>query len=373
MLCDEGEHERRLRHDRIGSYTDSLSSGNQVHEGVSRVAGAARPPRGVDHHKEPGLAGLRGDEGRGGLALGVLPALPMGWSWALWLMQRVHLNPVNRPGFLDGQVALSGWPFPSLARGHVRSHIAATSPWSGSDGDSARDARDSVLQEIEWAGFTMHETTSVEEESRVLDGDLGGSTVKVRRDIRKLWLVKNAFEWLEPGPLAGSRWRCSSGTSFFKRSGMSDQRAMHTCTRDRYWQPMRVWDTLLRELVHLRGVPSPRHSPRLGPLREGHGHGRFPACARLCGPSGRSAASQLRRRSGASDDWGPPGPRRWPSRAGRPRARRRRRSGVPGRRGGGGGSRSGLAHSCLGGAMRRWRIQTRKDPWRLGQRNQSRV
>lgn len=67
---------------------------------------------------------LKGSEGVCKVALAVLP---IGWSWAFWLMQGVHLNLVVRAGFPAQQVALAGgaplWP-----RDRVRSRTVTMSP-----------------------------------------------------------------------------------------------------------------------------------------------------------------------------------------------------------------------------------------------------
>lgn len=93
----------------------------------------------------------------------------------------------------------------------------------------------------------MQKTTSVEEESRVLGCDLGGHPVKVRRDIRKLCRVKQAFEWRETGPIvSGNDVEVLLGhyiaASLFQRGGMSVPRAVCMFVRDRYWEPTRLWD-----------------------------------------------------------------------------------------------------------------------------------
>ena len=48
-----------------------------------------------------------------------LAVLPMGFTWAMWLIQRAHIELVRRAGVLESSIALGAWPFPSLATGSV--------------------------------------------------------------------------------------------------------------------------------------------------------------------------------------------------------------------------------------------------------------
>eukprot|EP00972_Heterocapsa_arctica_P002084 298177-Heterocapsa_arctica.AAC.1 len=45
-----------------------------------------------------------------------LAVVPMGWSGAMWFIQRAHLFLVRDAGLPDDRLALGAWPFPPLVR-----------------------------------------------------------------------------------------------------------------------------------------------------------------------------------------------------------------------------------------------------------------
>ena len=48
-----------------------------------------------------------------------LTVLPMGFSWAMWFIQRLHVELVRRALVPDHRIAIGAWPFPLLEEGAV--------------------------------------------------------------------------------------------------------------------------------------------------------------------------------------------------------------------------------------------------------------
>eukprot|EP00959_Pyramimonas_sp_CCMP1952_P240948 5035914-Pyramimonas_sp.AAC.1 len=54
-----------------------------------------------------------------GFVYPAMQVLPMGWSWAFWFVQRLHIEVDRRSGVPSGMVATGSWPHPSVTEAPI--------------------------------------------------------------------------------------------------------------------------------------------------------------------------------------------------------------------------------------------------------------
>ena len=139
---------------------------------------------------------------------GVSPALavmPMGFSWAMWLMQGAHIHLIQRAGLPEHRIAYGCWPSPDLTSGIVEVPYCGNVTVVGLDPHEVTNWRDKLLAEFRKAGMVMHEISETESFATVLGSDLGGTSPTIRRHGPSLWLLCATLEWLKTGPVVTGR------------------------------------------------------------------------------------------------------------------------------------------------------------------------
>jgi hypothetical protein len=134
-----------------------------------------------------------------------MAVLPMGFSWAFWFVQRLHLEILKRADIPTERIALSHWPFPSQQDGPVEVPYCDNVTVLGVDKVAVTRARDSVIVAFRAAGFEMHEISETERQAIVLGTEAGGKQPSSRRDGSKGLMVKGSLQWLAKGPICTGR------------------------------------------------------------------------------------------------------------------------------------------------------------------------
>ncbi|CAK0796211.1 unnamed protein product, partial [Prorocentrum cordatum] len=175
-----------------------------------------------------------------------LNVLPMGWSWAFWFVQRVHLEMLRRAGIDSSRLALGGWPLPLLEGGPVELPYSDNVNVIGLDPVAVGELRDKIVSTFERHGFAMHEISPVSDAAVILGASVGGSPPSTRRVLNKLLLVRGALQWLASGPtVTGRQVEVIVGhyvaLTSFNRLGLSVMRSLYDFIRDKYVMPTRLW------------------------------------------------------------------------------------------------------------------------------------
>jgi hypothetical protein len=188
-----------------------------------------------------------------------MAVLPMGFSWAFWFVQRLHLEILKRSDVPTERIALSHWPFPSLQDGPVEVPYCDNVTVLGVDKVAVTRVRDSVIVAFRAAGFEMHEISETEPQAIVLGTEAGGKRPSSRRDGSKGLMVKVALQWLAKGPTCTGRQvevivghyiaACISN-----RSGLSVPRAIYNFIRDCYCKPTRLWPSVRYECIIMSNI-----------------------------------------------------------------------------------------------------------------------
>ncbi|CAK0832385.1 unnamed protein product, partial [Prorocentrum cordatum] len=175
-----------------------------------------------------------------------LNVLPMGWSWAFWFVQRVHLEMLRRAGIDSSRLALGGWPLPLLEGGPVELPYSDNVNVIGLDPVAVGELRDKIVSTFKRHGFAMHEISPVSDAAVILGASVGGSPPSTRRVLNKLLLVRGALQWLASGPtVTGRQVEVIVGhyvaLTSFNRLGLSVMRSLCDFIRDKYVVPTRLW------------------------------------------------------------------------------------------------------------------------------------
>lgn len=149
---------------------------------------------GADH------GGLVSDEG---WIYPMLRVVPMGWSWAMWLSQRVHQYQSQLgAGVSEDRVLVDGKPCPDLSSGEVLLlPYADNLNVAGIDAEKVQKAKDSAVSRLRAIGLIVHEeldacSTAQRSLGFLIDGKAGRVTPVPAR----LHRVQLAFQWLSRRP-----------------------------------------------------------------------------------------------------------------------------------------------------------------------------
>ncbi|CAK9028293.1 unnamed protein product, partial [Durusdinium trenchii] len=146
---------------------------------------------GVDYDK-------RCEAAEGGWVWPGLRVIPMGWSWAMWLSQRVHANIcLQETGLSFERVLVDGNPCPDLSGGEV-----ALLPYAdilnvlGIDQARVQAVKDKIVGGLRRVGFIVHEELEACSIAQSLGFLIDGSSGVVTPIPERLDRVVKTFAWL---------------------------------------------------------------------------------------------------------------------------------------------------------------------------------
>eukprot|EP00959_Pyramimonas_sp_CCMP1952_P234618 4902250-Pyramimonas_sp.AAC.1 len=102
-----------------------------------------------------------------------MQALPMGWSWSCWFVQRLHLEVVWRSGVPSTLVATGSWPLPSIVEGPIEVPHSDNVNVFGLEPGPVLETRDRIVAQFEAEGFAMHDVAEASSKGVVLGADVG--------------------------------------------------------------------------------------------------------------------------------------------------------------------------------------------------------
>lgn len=174
---------------------------------------------------------------------------PIGFRWAFWFVQRMHLLLVEGSGVDRSRIALGHWPLPGLAEGPIEVPYCDNVTCVGLDRDATLSTRDLVLGAFETAGFAMHKISECLDDAVVLGSDLGGLRPLSRRTLPKLWLLRRAMEFVSKGaPVIGKQVEVLNGhivaACSYQPLGLFVLRASYRFDVDCYDLPIKAWPSV---------------------------------------------------------------------------------------------------------------------------------
>ena len=190
----------------------------------------------------------------GGWVWPCMRVVPMGWSWAMWIAQRVHTEQVMiATGIGADQILVDNAPAPSLSKDSV-----VVTPYAdnlnvcGLDADVVQRVKDQAVSHLRKLGFRIHEEIDASERVQSLGFEVDGRAGVVRPMKDKLMKVIATFHWLTRRPrLRGRAVEKVIGhaTHFMllRRDLLSVFRHLYDFARVNYDRRVRLWPEAARE------------------------------------------------------------------------------------------------------------------------------
>ncbi|CAK9105668.1 unnamed protein product [Durusdinium trenchii] len=137
----------------------------------------------------------------------MLRVVPMGWSWAMWLSQRVHQHQSQLgAGVSCDRVLVDGKPAPSLSNGEVLLlPYADNLNVCGINAEAVQRAKDRAVARLRQVGLTVHEEMDANNTSQSLGYMIDGAVGQVTPIPERLHRVQLAFKWLSRRPRVTGR------------------------------------------------------------------------------------------------------------------------------------------------------------------------
>lgn len=152
-------------------------------------------------------ADMGGEVDREGLAFPMLQVVPMGWSWAMWLAQRVHQHQcLVASGLSPDRVMTDRRPVPSLETDEPFVLPYADNLNVGGTSQSAvQELKDKIVRHLRSLGFKVHEELDATSLADSLGYRIDGARGIVQPVPKKLHKVRQCFKWLSQRPWVSGR------------------------------------------------------------------------------------------------------------------------------------------------------------------------
>ena len=174
--------------------------------------------------------------------------VPMGWSWAMWIAQRVHSHQAAIAAGLDeSRIVADGRPTPCLASGQpALLPYADNNNVVGTNREEVQATRDRIVKHFQSLGFRVHEEVDACDMATSLGFLIDGRRGLIRPNPVKVDKVIKALLWLKTRPRVSGRaieriiGHC---VHFFmlKRELLSIFRAMYDYKACNYHSRPRLW------------------------------------------------------------------------------------------------------------------------------------
>ena len=213
------------------------------------------PPVDFDLMQEWGVAShLRACNSVDGWIWPRLRVIPMGWSWAMWISQRVHSHLCLQATGLDhSRFLVEGQPAPCLEEGEV-----ALLPYAdnlnvlGIDRGKVQETKDRIVTYLRSLGFRVHEELEATCTFQSLGFYIDGKNGVVTPIPERLDKVVRCFIWLSKRPrVSGKAVEKLLGhcTHFcmLRRELLSMFRTLYDFMQHSYHKRSRLWESCAKE------------------------------------------------------------------------------------------------------------------------------
>jgi hypothetical protein len=131
-----------------------------------------------------------------------LKVMPMGWSWAMWVAQRIHCHvALTASGLSESRLILDHSPVPDLSDGSPalliycdNLNVVGTCP------ELVTSTKNTIARELRRVGFRVHEETDASLHCESLGFSIDGKTGSVRPTAVKYHRLVAAFSFLSRRP-----------------------------------------------------------------------------------------------------------------------------------------------------------------------------
>ena len=190
----------------------------------------------------------------GGRVHPCLRVVPMGWSWAMWIAQRIHQEQcMIASGLTADRLLTDRRPAPPLdGQRPVIMPYADNLNVAGTNKEVVQDTKDKVVQHLRGLGFAVHEELDASNIADSLGYRIDGIAGTVQPIPAKLAKVSIAFEWLSRRPKVSGRMvekLIGHAVHFMlvRRELLAIFRSLYDFARHEPSSPCRLWRSAARE------------------------------------------------------------------------------------------------------------------------------
>lgn len=189
-----------------------------------------------------------------GLTFPRLRAVPMGWSWAMWISQRVHqFIALQSSGLGTDDLLVEGRPCPDLSSGRCALIVYADNlNVLGTNARAVQATKDSIVKELRETGFRVHEETEACTMSQSLGFQIDGAAGIISPIPERLDKIVKSFGWLAKRPkVSGKAIERLLGHAIhiclLRRELLSIFRSLYDFAYTHYNKKKRLWTSAARE------------------------------------------------------------------------------------------------------------------------------
>ena len=184
----------------------------------------------------------------------VLKVVPMGWSWAMWVAQRIHQHQAELAlNTGPEQVLVDGRPPPSLQTGlPVLIPYADNMNICGINKQAVQDAKDRVVKQLRQVKFRVHEEQDATPVVQALGFEIDGLRGEVRPLPYKREKLRTTLLWLATRPrISGAAVERVIGHCvhmfMVRREFLSVFRSVYDFKQAHYKSPYKLWRSAAQE------------------------------------------------------------------------------------------------------------------------------
>ena len=203
--------------------------------------------------QERGLAADRCSDGDG-WCFPRLRAVPMGWSWAMWISQRVHqFLALQACGLSPDRLLVEGRPCPDLSDGSPALIVYADNlNVLGTNEMKVQEVKDVIVQKLRSVNFIVHEELDAVSIAQSLGFLIDGEKGIISPIPERLDKVLAAFRWLARRPkISGQALERLMGHTIhlclLRRELLSVFRALYDFMYSSYFRRQRLWASAAKE------------------------------------------------------------------------------------------------------------------------------
>ena len=187
-----------------------------------------------------------------------MKVLPMGFSWAMWFAQRLHVQlSIESSGVPRDRFFLDGRPAPDLRAGTCLMPYADNANIVGHCPHDVRQVRDRIIAKFRSLHFEVHEITEPQLVTESLGVLVDGAKHEVRPTRRRVTKCILAMEYIARRPLlSGAQLEhCVGHLTFLMlldRKFLCLLNAMYSFIRRHYRMPVKIWRSVATEAWRIR-------------------------------------------------------------------------------------------------------------------------
>ena len=190
----------------------------------------------------------------------VLTVVPMGWSWAMFIAQRVHQHHAMIAAEVDSsRVLVDGRPAPALSDGPVLVPYADNLNIIGTNVSEVQKLKNKIVNHLQTLGFRIHEEQDALNYAESLGFFLDGKLGRVYPRPNKLKKVQVVLDWLATSPRVSGRMieraigHCIH-FSMLRRELLSVFRAAYDFKVVHYEERVKLWSTAATEFAMMSAL-----------------------------------------------------------------------------------------------------------------------